>query len=691
MHRLLAFTLLTAAIFFSPELKAQVTHLCDHTHYMEEALAEDPGYAERLHELEHFTQEYMLRKEPDANIYIVPVVVHVMHTYGEENISREQVLSAINQLNMDFNKTNPDTSIIINEFKSIAGNAGIRFRLAKLDPEGNCTDGIVRVYTPLTHAANDDIKDVSRWPRDSYMNVWVVGTIASGAAGYSYYPGVNSSRDGVVLRSDYMGSIGTSSQTRARTLTHEVGHWLNLAHPWGNSNDPGLAENCNTDDGVEDTPNTIGHTSCDLYGVSCGTLDNVQNYMEYSYCTRMFTNGQAQRMLAALNSGASDRDELWKENNLWQTGTHNFYQALDCNPIADFTASQTFTCQNAPIQFKDQSFNAEIGAWIWSFPGGIPETSTAKNPIVNYAAPGTYPVSLISFSQTGSDTLLKESFISIQNNDTNLILPFAEAFENENFPELTDFPTSLWYMENGIDAEWNRTTAASATGDGCAFVNNRNSDYGVVYSMVSPIINIPDLSYSIKLNFKYAYSQMNSDSEDEFKVQISKDCGETWMLRFISDGYFLSSTGSPTEDIFIPTETQWKTVERDLDALLAGAKSFHIRFQLTNGGGNNFYLDDVNITTLIGMEEYPGQRSYFELFPNPVSSVSSLQLMSSIQTRARVELINLQGQVLLSEERELQAGSNAIFSANAKSLVSGVYLLRVKSEQGIVTRKLIVR
>lgn len=691
MQKISASAFFLIFILTSISLSAQVTHLCDHSIYMEKALQEDPGYAERLHELEHFTQEFLQKKEPDANQYIVPVVVHVMHTYGAENISREQVLSAIEQLNMDFNKTNPDTSIIINEFKAIAGNSGIRFRLAKLDPQGNCTDGIVRVYTPLTHIANDEVKALSRWPRDSYLNVWVVATIASGAAGYSYYPGVNSSRDGVVIRSDYMGSIGTSSPTRARTLTHEVGHWLNLAHPWGNSNDPGLPENCNTDDNVEDTPNTIGHTSCDLYGVSCGSLDNVQNFMEYSYCTRMFTNGQALRMLAALNSGASDRDELWKENNLWQTGTHNFYQALDCNPIADFTANQTFTCQNAPITFKDQSYNAEVGGWIWNFPGGTPETSTAKNPVVNYAAAGVYPVSMIVFSQTGSDTLTKEAFINIQNNDTNLILPFAEGFENDDFPVLSEFPTSLWHMESGIDAEWKRTTATSATGEGCAFVNNRLSDYGIVYSMVSPIINIPDQAYSIKLNFKYAYAQMDSDSEDEFKIQLSKDCGQTWMLRFISDGYFLSSTGSPTDDIFIPTTNQWKSVERDLDAMLIGAKSFHIRFQLTNGGGNNFYLDDVNITTLIGNQEFANQDPFFDLFPNPVSGLDGLQLMSSVQTHAQIELINLQGQILLSEKTELVKGQNSVFHSAKLSPAAGIYLLKVKSPQGTATRKLIIR
>jgi PKD repeat protein len=690
MRNLFTLAALVAVILLSSPVFAQVTHLCDHHHYMEEALEEDPGYAQRLQELEEFTQAFVQRKESEAALYVVPVVVHIMHTFGAENISREQVLSAIQQLNLDYTKTNPDTSLIINEFKAIAGNAGIRFRLAQKDPQGNCTDGIVRVYTPLTHAANDDVKDVSRWPRDSYLNIWVVGTIASGAAGYSYYPGVNSSRDGVVLRSDYMGSIGTSSPTRARTLTHEVGHWLNLAHPWGNSNDPGLPENCNTDDSVEDTPNTIGHTSCNLSAVSCGSLDNVQNFMEYSYCTRMFTIGQGQRMLAALNSGASDRNELWQENNLWQTGTHNFYQALDCAPIAEFSTSQTFTCENAQIHFKDQSYNAEVGHWIWSFPGGIPDSSTERNPVVTYSTAGLYSVSLISFSQTGSDTIFKENYINIQTNDSNMILPFSEGFETTSFPEVTNFPFSQWHLESDVEESWVYSDFASASGNGSIFVNNRMTDYGSVHTLTSPIINIPDQAYSIKMNFKFAYSQQDSDSDDEFKVQISKDCGETWMLRFISDGYFLSSTGTPTEDIFIPTASQWRLVDRDLDALLAGASSFHIRFQLTNGGGNNFYLDDLNITTLIGTPEF-AQAPSIQVFPNPASKGSTIHLNSSMLTKARVELLSMQGHLLISKETELKTGENTLFNGESLSLSSGIYLVRVITPKGTSTSKLVIR
>ena len=115
----------------------------------------------------------------------------------------------------------------------------------------------------------------------------MVQTIASGAAGYAYFPGITPAyKDGVVIRADYVGSIGTSngSNYSARSLTHEIGHYLNLPHTWGGTNNPGLPQNCSDDDFVQDTPNTIGvaNFSCDTTQVTCGTLDNVQNYMDYA-------------------------------------------------------------------------------------------------------------------------------------------------------------------------------------------------------------------------------------------------------------------------------------------------------------------------------------------------------------------------------------------------------------------------
>ena len=154
------------------------------------------------------------------------------------------------------------------------------------------------------------------WPQNKYMNVFVC-IDPDGAAGYTLNPSgwlpVTGMYGSIYIRHTYFGSIGTGNYALARAFSHEVGHWLNLSHPWGPNNNPGNAASCGDDDGVTDTPNTIGWTSCNLSGTTCSSLDNVQNFMEYSYCSRMFTAGQAARMNTALQSGQpADRHNLWQ-------------------------------------------------------------------------------------------------------------------------------------------------------------------------------------------------------------------------------------------------------------------------------------------------------------------------------------------------------------------------------------------
>ena len=193
-------------------------------------------------------------------------------------------------------------SSIVSVFKPIAADCEIEFRLANIDPNGNCTNGIERIPSILTYNADDNSK-LDPWPSNQYLNVWVVSDLGnSGAAAYAYYPGTApAGKDGVIAIHGYIGSIGTGSLGRSRVLTHEIGHCLNLAHVWGSTNNPGVA--CG-DDGVNDTPITKGWTACNLNGSVCNppAIENVQNYMEYSYCCNMFTEGQKTRMRAALNS-----------------------------------------------------------------------------------------------------------------------------------------------------------------------------------------------------------------------------------------------------------------------------------------------------------------------------------------------------------------------------------------------------
>lgn len=442
---------------------------CSHTHetdvMLQNASPSDLSrYNNSRQELENFTQQYIqnnsITAKNDARTisYTIPVVFHVIHNGGAENISDAQILDALSILNRDYQLQNADTSIVVTPFKNLVADIEIEFKLAQVDPNGDCTSGITRtvssVSTNANASGNDRIQAVVNehgyWPGDEYLNIFIAADIG-GAAGYTYKPNNwlgGDMENGIHVLSHYVGSIGTSSLGTSRTLTHEVGHWLNLDHLWGGSNSPAQAGNCSIDDGVADTPETMGWTSCNLNGTTCdGNLDNVQNYMEYSYCSRMFTVGQKARMHAALNSGVGNRSNIWSSANLISTGVNNPDEFCK----AEFQTSMTQVCAGTQVSFQDLSFDNPTG-WTWSFPGATPSTSTDQNPVVVYDTPGTYAVSLTATDGSVTDTEAKTGYITVLPQVTNL--PFLESFVTNTIP------SDYWERINiSGTAQWQRTTA----------------------------------------------------------------------------------------------------------------------------------------------------------------------------------------------------------------------------------------
>jgi PKD repeat protein len=669
---------------------AQEVKPCSIYEMEKEAEREDPGLKSRREALEEFTRQYINSQVRDENIMIIPVVFHVVHNYGAENISRSQILDAVKILNEDYRKKNNDTSIIIPEFKPIASDTRIEFRLAKLDPEGNCTEGITRTASSLSYVAGNNVKELARWPRNRYLNIWVVGDIASGAAGYAYYPGIDQDKDGIVVRHDYTGSIGTSNLNRSRTLTHEVGHYLNLMHPWGNSNEPGLADNCNIDDEVEDTPLTIGNSTCNLSHVSCGSLDNVQNYMEYSYCTRMFTEGQKLRMRAALNSTISERIFLWQNANLIATGTNYGYQSLPCDPVADFSADQTFGCDGISVQFYDQSYNSEVFNWDWVFEGGSPSVSTEQNPVVVYSQPGNYPVSLTVSNQAGADSLTRTNYMTIRPAVPFHPVPYVESFENPLFP-VSQFEGDYGWFISGDGLEtWERTDSVGNTGSSSCILRNNDNSRGATSIMISPGIDISLDYHSLSLRFRYAYAQRSDKSEDELAVWVSNNCGTSWQLRYIKDGYFLSTNGGVyVEENFIPSTEEWKWIERDILSISENSSQVMIKIQAISNRGNNLYIDDVEIAGNLDINV--NEKIVFDplVYPNPVNSTTAIYIPDPLPGPIRIELTDMFGRILLFRNYEIQETLNKIEIGSALSgLPGGIYFLKISGQTGAAIRKI---
>lgn len=281
-----------------------------------------------------------------TGIITIPVVVHVVYNTPAENISDEQIMSQIEVLNEDFRRRNADSD----NTWSQAADTEIEFCLASRDIYGDATCGITRTYTDSTKfRVKKNMKfeatgGKSGWPEDEYLNIWVCDI--SGLLGFATFPNdPDRDEDGVVV--DYLsfGRIGDLKLDFAlgRTTTHEVGHWLNLRHIWGDGD-------CSFDDFVSDTPASDDHNyACDVGHVSCGSVDMVQNYMDYSddVCMNLFTEGQKARMRAQFEQGA------YKESFLTSKGCD---APLECNQLS--------------IEIKFDTFPGDI-SWVLKNESGL--------------------------------------------------------------------------------------------------------------------------------------------------------------------------------------------------------------------------------------------------------------------------------------------------------------------------------
>ncbi len=285
-------------------------------------LAADPGQAQRMAAIEAHAR----RVQADRSLQrgqtalaatgpvVIPVVVHVLYNTAAQNISDAQVQSQIDVLNEDFRKLNADYTKTPSLYAGLVADANVQFVLAKRTPTGAATNGIIHKQTNTkSWSTNDAVKNSKRggddaWDATKYLNLWACN-LGQGLLGYAQFPGGSASTDGVVIlysafgsRAKYSAGTYSSPYDLGRTATHEVGHWLNLRHIWGDAS-------CGNDQ-VSDTPTqqtsnygcpAFPHATCSNQG------DMSMNYMDYvdDKCMYMFSAGQAARMNALFATGGA--------------------------------------------------------------------------------------------------------------------------------------------------------------------------------------------------------------------------------------------------------------------------------------------------------------------------------------------------------------------------------------------------
>ena len=693
--------LLLSLSLFTSIAQAQHQEPCLSEILFQEEAKNDPSLLIDRQNLEAFTQNWIAQHQGEAKkaknsavaSYVIPVVYHIIHAGGTENISDAQILSQMVRLNEDYRRQNADTVNTYAPFQSSAADCDVEFRLAQLDPNGDCTTGINRIYTPLTYNARNNVKSLIDWPRDKYLNIWVVGsientgTIAGIVAGFASFPGPNASNDGIVIRADRVGTIGTGAPNYGRIMTHEGGHWLNLIHVWGDENA------CANDDGVGDTPLQATYTfsTCPSspYFDACqpsGIGINFQNYMDYTapQCQNMFTTGQAVRIEAALNSPTGQRSSIWQPSNLIATGTDGTPAVL-CAPKADFIPRTKFVCEGSSVNFNDISWGGAASSRSWSFSSGSPATDTAKTPTVLYATAGSYDVSLTATNSAGSDIKTVTNHVIVSPNFTAQSVPYTQDFETGNFPY------SDWYKinDNG-DSEWEVTSVAAATGQNSLFIDNMAGPSKGPDEFIMPAYDfslVTGGTMTFKLAFAYKSALINAD---KLMVYYSTNCGETWTVRKTISGTGFPTTSNYWSSTYTPAPADWRTETVAINTpAIMGKPNVRFRFEYNRDNGNNIYIDDININGTVGINEALAAKANLNIYPNPSKKHTYVSFTTDQDFKVRIEITDVTGRVVNTISENMNAGDHQVQMNN--NLEKGVYFVRLFLDNNTITKRVVMQ
>jgi PKD repeat protein len=668
---------------------------------------------------------------------IIPVVFHIIHTYGPENISDAQVYDAIEKMNIDYQKLNADTIDTYAPYQSRAANIQLEFRLAKIDPNGNCTSGIDRIYDTRTDYAYYTIMHDYCWTPSHYLNIFAVDFIypegivlPDGAfiGGMSPFPPSNALTqaltggdtliNGVLIRQDCIGSIGTATDMGGmginamnRTLTHEAGHYWNLYHPFQNLM-LGLLQASSgcysilapNGDEVDDTPwegSAAQNTSLSCYvpgsrnsctNDSPDEVDMIENYMDYQwgYCSNLFTAGQKDRIDATL---ASDRAQLWTIENLIATGVLDTNTIL-CAPMADFNVNYKMICAGSSVSFTDYSYNGAADSWLWTLPGGTPATSTAQNPTITYDTPGTYSVTLTVSNASGSDSLVKQDLIIVSDPSIAQDAPYNEGFEAN---------ISDWLNYNMDGNPWEVTDSASFSGSKSLWVSNFSNNYAnSIDEMITPAIDFTAFTPTptlLQMKFKLAYAGKTVTNAlagttdtiwDCLKVYASNDCGKTWTPRYSKTGSSLA-TAPLTASRFFPASTaEWREETVNLNPYIS-SDNVRFKFQLTTRAGNNLFIDDINIVVPSGIEEL-AQEIGLGIYPNPMHESTTLTFNLNEKQNVKIEILDILGkQISMARDENMNAGPQTVTLDKSVFGTSGFYFIKLTVGNESLIQKVVIQ
>jgi len=625
---------------------ASAQRSCAAEELLHQQMQSDPIFREARELIERQTQEFIQKGGVKDRVQVtIPVVVHVLWNTTAQNISQAQIQSQIDVLNADFRKLNADVANVPAAWQGITADMELNFCLATQDNNGAATTGVERRQTSNTSwsANNNNMKfyangGLNAWNRDKYLNIWVCN-LSGGILGFATFPGGAANVDGVVITTSAFGTNGTAAApfNKGRTGTHEVGHWLNLYHIWG---DDGTS--CSGTDQVSDTPNQADENyGCPTFPqVSCSNGPNgdmFMNYMDYTddACMFMFTNGQKARAQALFNSGGSRAALLNSPGCQPPSAGCGAPSGLAASNITQTSATLAWGAVSGATSYNLQWKLAS--ASTWTTVSGLTGTSYAlsgltANTAYNYQVQTVCSSGSSSYSAAASFTTQGSS--CTDNYETNNTRQTAASITPG-----TAITAKIGTSTDKDYFKFNNTTA------------NRN--------VKVDLTNLP-LDYDLKLyrGSTLVGTSENPNTDPEQLIYNNTQAVATYTA------YVYGYNGAFNNSVCY--------------TLLASISSGNFRSDGSTDG-------DVTQIELPVVFENAG----FGLYPNPANQQLTVEVPMENDADVTVSIFDPAGKVAAQQHRTLGKGDNKM-QFDVRQLPQGIYFVQVRNGTDTHTRKLVI-
>ncbi|WP_143306122.1 M43 family zinc metalloprotease [Chitinophaga vietnamensis] len=635
--------------------------------------------------------------EATTQTVTVPVVVHIVLD-NPDLVTDAQVLSEIAVLNKDYTATNPDVSQVPPVWQPLIGDTHINFCMAQRTPDGEPTNGIVRVKTapgqsyPIYNGAPDVKYNATggsdAWDASRYLNIWVT-RLSGSYLGVAAPPGIGypHEQEGVVIQYTAFGTTGSVGATYnlGRTATHEIGHYFGLKHTWADNNGT-----CTSDDGIADTPQQSNYT------FGCPTFPKLDlcspnppgilfmDYMDYTddACMHLFTNGQVNRMryvlenitTSLLNSNGCTPVTLLPNDIALKAVEAPAGKVCD-NRIAPVVVLRNKGSQ--PLTSATILYRLNNGALVnYQWSGNLASLSeTVVTLPASTVEAGMYNLKAYTQLPNGQPdgNPSNDTAVTRFHYDAEMPLPFSEGFENDSFP-----PPGWEIYNPDKSFTWERARDVGHNSNASALM--RNLGYNVnnqIDDLISPVLDAQGHD-SVFLFFDVAAAVSTNPSAvgnvwDSLQILVTTDCHQTGTMVYNKWGPNLITHPSAITTEFVPGPNEWRRDSVDLTAAIRKSK-FQVAFRNVSNSENNIYIDNINIVT---KDVNPDLKKAGVLVnPNPTDGIVWVTFYEMPTDLLRVAIYNAAGQLITSQ---LPGGINRSnrMTFNLVNEPNGVYFVKL--------------